>query len=256
VNANGRLLEGKRVVLTGCAANIGRATAMLFSAHGANLLLVDRDPAAKETAAEINAAGGSAHFIEADVSDSADVRGVFESAIEILGGVDVIINNAGIQRAGSITDFSEDDWDASLRINSGSCFLFAKYGLPHLVSAGGGTIVNMSSLAGIHGVPGLTGYCASKGAIVAFTRSLAAEVANKGIRVNALCPGFVDTSFNEPVISYMGGESALNHNITTGVPLGRQGRPEEIASVFLFLASDMSSYMTGQALAVDGGILS
>lgn len=256
MNANGRLLEGRRVVLTGCAANIGRATANLFSTHGATLLLVDRDPAAKDTAAEITAAGGSAHFIEADVSDPADVRGVFESALEILGGVDIIINNAGIQRAGSITDFSEDDWDASLRINAGSCFLFAKYGVPHLLEAGGGTIVNMSSLAGIHGVPGLTGYCASKGAIVAFTRSLAAEVASKGIRVNALCPGFVDTSFNEPVISYMGGDSALKHNITTGVPLGRQGRPEEIASVFLFLASDMSSYMTGQALAVDGGILS
>ena len=117
-------------------------------------------------------------------------------------------------------------------------------------------IVNMSSLAGIHGVAGLTGYCASKGAIVAFTKSLAAEVASKGIRVNALCPGFIDTSFNEPVISYMGGETALNHNVATGVPLGRQGPPHEVASAFLFLASDMSSYMTGQALAVDGGIFS
>lgn len=252
----GKLLDGKRVVLTGCAANIGRATAQLFGAHGAALLLVDRDPAAKETAEEIIAQGGSADFVRADVSDEGDVRRVFDDAVELLGGVDVIINNAGVQRAGVTTEFDLADWNASLAVNAGSCFLFAKHGIPHLAESGGGAIVNMSSLAGVHGVAGLTAYCASKGAIVALTRSLAAEVAPQQIRVNAVCPGFVDTSFNEPVMTFMGGRAALEKNVSAGVPLGRQGTPDEIASVFLFLASDMSSYMTGQALVVDGGIMS
>jgi NAD(P)-dependent dehydrogenase (short-subunit alcohol dehydrogenase family) len=256
MNTVGKMLDGKRVVLTGCAANIGRATALLFAEHGARLLLVDRDQAAENTAREVEKAGGQAEFFAADVSVAESVRGVFQRAQEYLGGVDVIINNAGVQRAGPVTEFAEEDWNASLTVNAGSCFLSAKYGVPLLRSAGGGVIVNMSSLAGLHGVPGLTGYCASKGAIVAFTRALAAEVASDQIRVNALCPGFVDTPFNKPVIQYMGGDEALDQNVSQGVPLGRQGVPEEIASAFLFLASDMSSYMTGQALSVDGGILS
>jgi dihydroanticapsin dehydrogenase len=114
----------------------------------------------------------------------------------------------------------------------------------------------MASLAAIRGVPGLSAYCASKGAIVAFTRAIAAELAPKGVRVNALLPGFVDTTFNEPVITYMGGDVALEESISAGVPLGRQAVPEEMASAFLFLASDMSSYMTGQAMTVDGGMAS
>jgi NAD(P)-dependent dehydrogenase (short-subunit alcohol dehydrogenase family) len=248
------LLENKRVVITGCAANIGKATALLFARNGARLVLADVHPAAQETAAEAAALGPGATFVRTDVTKAADFQALFAAAEEELGGIDVIINNAGIQRAGAITELDEDLWDAQMSVNAKSCFLSAKYGVPHLEKAGGGVIVNMASLAGVHGVPGLVGYCASKGAIVAFTRALAAEVAGKGIRVNVLCPGFVDTAFNEPVISFMGGNEALAQNVASGVPMGRQGTPEEIAQAFLFLASDMSSYMAGQALVVDGGI--
>lgn len=248
------LLEGKRVVLTGCAANIGKATALLFARNGADLVLADVDEAAEATRQEAEALGANATFVRTDVTKAADVEALFAAAQDALGGVDVIINNAGIQRAGAITELDEELWDAQMTVNAKSCFLSAKYGVPHLEKAGGGVIVNMASLAGVHGVPGLVGYCASKGAIVAFTRALAAEVASKGIRVNVLCPGFVDTAFNEPVISFMGGTEALERNVAGGVPLGRQGTPDEIAQAFLFLASDMSSYMVGQALVVDGGI--
>jgi NAD(P)-dependent dehydrogenase (short-subunit alcohol dehydrogenase family) len=248
------LLEGKRVVLTGCAANIGKATALLFARNGADLVLADVDDAAEGTRQEAEALGADATFVRTDVTKAADVQALFAAAQDALGGVDVIINNAGIQRAGAITELDEELWDAQMTVNAKSCFLTAKYGVPHLEKAGGGVIVNMASLAGVHGVPGLVGYCASKGAIVAFTRALAAEVAGKGIRVNVLCPGFVDTAFNEPVISFMGGTEALERNVAGGVPLGRQGAPDEIAQAFLYLASDMSSYMVGQALVVDGGI--
>jgi dihydroanticapsin dehydrogenase len=248
------LLEGKRVVLTGCAANIGKATALLFARNGADLVLADVDDAAEGTRQEAEALGADATFVRTDVTKAADVQALFAAAQDALGGVDVIINNAGIQRAGAITELDEELWDAQMTVNAKSCFLTAKYGVPHLEKAGGGVIVNMASLAGVHGVPGLVGYCASKGAIVAFTRALAAEVAGKGIRVNVLCPGFVDTAFNEPVISFMGGTEALQRNVAGGVPLGRQGAPDEIAQAFLYLASDMSSYMVGQALVVDGGI--
>jgi NAD(P)-dependent dehydrogenase (short-subunit alcohol dehydrogenase family) len=248
------LLEGKRVVLTGCAANIGKATALLFARNGADLVLADVDDAAEGTRQEAEALGADATFVRTDVTKAADVQALFAAAQDALGGVDVIINNAGIQRAGAITELDEELWDAQMTVNAKSCFLSAKYGVPHLEKAGGGVIVNMASLAGVHGVPGLVGYCASKGAIVAFTRALAAEVAGKGIRVNVLCPGFVDTAFNEPVISFMGGTEALERNVAGGVPLGRQGAPDEIAQAFLYLASDMSSYMVGQALVVDGGI--
>jgi NAD(P)-dependent dehydrogenase (short-subunit alcohol dehydrogenase family) len=252
----GKLLENKRVVLTGCVANIGLATAELFAANGASLLLVDRDPDVEKTARAVVDAGGKAEFAVADVSSSADVQEALRTADRVLGGVDVIVNNAGLQRAGSVTEFSEEDFQATMAVNVGSCFLFAKYGVPYLEAAGGGVIVNMASLAAIRGVPGLSGYCASKGAIVAFTRALAAELAPKGIRANALLPGFVDTAFNAPVITFMGGDAALEESISSGVPLGRQAVPAEMASAFLFLASDMSSYMTGQAMTVDGGMAS
>jgi dihydroanticapsin dehydrogenase len=250
------ILDGKRVVLTGCAANIGRATACLFAKEGASLVLADIDPAAEDSAREATELGAKAVFVQTDVTKAADFRALFARAEEELGGVDIIINNAGMQRAGSVEEFDEDIWDTQMTVNAKSCFLSAKYGVPYLEKTGGGVIVNMSSLAGVHGVPGLVGYCASKGAIVAFTRALAAEVASKGIRANVICPGFVDTPFNEAIISYMGGDEALERNVQSGVPLGRQGTPDEIARGYLFLASDMSSYMTGQQMVIDGGIYS
>lgn len=250
----GGQLDGRRVLLTGCAANIGRAAALLFAREGARLVLVDRDDAAQETASEVRAAGGEAHFRKADVSSEDQMRGALSYARECCGGLDVIVSNAGVQRAGAVTEMDVQDWDLLMSVNARSCFLAAKHGVPLLREAGGGAIVNMASLAAVKGGPGLTAYSASKGAIVAFTRALAAEVAGDGIRANAICPGWVDTAFNEPAIRFIGSRQALDEAVASGVPLQRQAQPEEIARALLFLASEASSYITGHALVVDGGV--
>lgn len=246
---------GKRVILTGCVANIGLATAELFAREGASLFLIDIDPRVAETAERARSLGAPVvGFATADVGDPESVKGVITQAAVELGGVDVILNNAGIQRSGVIEEFSIEDWNATMRINAGSCFLFAKYGVPHLKAAGGGAIVNTASIAGTHGgPPSLSGYSASKGAIVAFTKVLAKEVGPFGIRANAIAPGWVDTAFNDPVIEFLGGQSAVDADVENNVPLRRQGSPAEIASAIAFLASEDSSYMTGQALIINGG---
>ncbi len=246
--------RGKRILLTGCVANIGRATAERLASEGGSLFLVDIDPRVSETVEAVRALGARAAYGIADVSDPGAVKAVTDSAAEFLGGLDVIVNNAGIQRSGVVEEFSFEDWDATLRINAGSVFLFAKYGLPHLKAAGGGAIVNTASIAGTHGgPPSLSAYSASKGAIVMFTKVLAKEVGRFNIRANAIAPGWVDTAFNDPVIEFLGGQSAVDRDVELNVPLGRQGRPEEIAAGIAFLASDDASYMTGQALVVNGG---
>lgn len=250
----GRTLDGKRVVITGTAANIGKATALLFAEEGAALVLADVDERAQGTADEAAAKGSQATFVRTDVTSPGDVQALMGAAAEAMGGIDVILNNAGLQRSGAVTEFAEDEWDALMRVNPRSCFLAAKYGVPHLRRAGGGVIVNTASLAGVKGGPGMTAYSASKGAIVAFTKALAAELAPDGIRVNAMCPGWIDTPFNQPAIDFMGGRAEQEKVVKSIVPLGRQGVPEEVAAGMLFLASDQSSYMTGQALIVDGGV--
>ena len=246
-------LAGRRVLLTGCVANIGRATALTLARNGASLALADLNPAGDLTATAVMDGGGEAEFFVADVADEAAVASLMEELSARFGGLDVIINNAGIQRAARVTEMAVDDWDALMRVNVRSCFLTAKYGL-RILRRPGGVIVNMASLAAVKGGPGLSGYSASKGAIVAFTRALAAEVAVDGIRANALCPGWVDTPFNDPAQRLLGGREQLEAAVRTGVPLARQARPEEIADAVLFLASDASSYMTAQALIVDGGV--
>jgi len=142
-----------------------------------------------------------------------------------------------------------------MSVNPKSCFLGAKYGVPYLRERGGGSIVNMSSIAGLKGGPGMTAYSASKGAVVAFTKALAAELAPDNIRVNCVCPGWIDTPFNQPAIEFMGGREEQEEMVQQTVPLQRQGIPEEIAPGILYLASDASSYMTGKELVIDGGLL-
>jgi NAD(P)-dependent dehydrogenase (short-subunit alcohol dehydrogenase family) len=248
------LLDGKRVVITGAVANIGRASAGLFAREGARLVIGDVNPAGEQTAEEIRSSGGDASFVRTDVTSSADMENLMSTAAERLGGIDVIVNNAGLQRSGAVTEFAESDWDALFAVNPRSCFLGAKYGVPHLRRAGGGVIVNTASLAALKGGPGMTGYSASKGAIVGFTKALASELAPDNIRVNAICPGWVDTAFNQPAIDFMGGRDKQLEIVRQVVPMQREAVPDEIARGMLFLASDMSSYMTGQALLIDGGV--
>jgi dihydroanticapsin dehydrogenase len=247
-------LDGKRVVITGAAANIGAATATLFAQEGARIVIGDIDAGAEGTAEQIRSAGGEATFVQTDLTQEDQVRALIDRAVEVLGGIDVMINNAGLQRSGAITEFDVADWDALMTVNPRSCFLMAKHGVPHLRESDSGVIVNTASLAALKGGPGLTGYSASKGAIVGFSRALAMELAPDGIRVNTMCPGWVDTEFNTPAIEFMGGAEAQAKAISGIVPLNRQSTPDEIAQGMLYLASDMSSYMTGQAMFVDGGV--
>jgi NAD(P)-dependent dehydrogenase (short-subunit alcohol dehydrogenase family) len=248
------LLAGRRVVLTGSAHNIGAATARRFADEGARLVLCDVDPAVEHTAAAIRGRGGEATAIVADVAVHEVVERLAAAAVDRLGGVDVLVNNAAVQRVGPVTDLSVADWDDTFAVNVRSCFLTSRELVPHMRAAGGGAIVNTSSQVGLHGAPGATAYSASKGAVIAFTKALALELAADGIRVNAVCPGWVDTSFNRPAIAMLGGEDAHAELVRASIPLGRQARPEEIAWGTLFLASDASSYMTGQVLPIDGGV--
>ncbi len=247
-------LQDKVAIITGAATGIGRATALLFAKEGASVVVADiNEDDAQRTVADIEDKGGSARFVQTDVSEAEDVQALMERSAEEMDGIDVIVNNAGAQRSGAVTEFQESEWDLLMRVNPRSCFLGAKYGVPYLRERGGGSIVNVSSLAGLKGGPGMTAYSASKGAIIAFTRALAEELAPDNIRANSVCPGWIDTPFNEPAIEFMGGRAQQEEMVQQTVPLKRQGTPEEIAPGILYLASDASSYVTGQELVVDGG---
>jgi NAD(P)-dependent dehydrogenase (short-subunit alcohol dehydrogenase family) len=249
-------LKGKLAVITGAATGIGQATARLFAQEGAQVVIADvNEEDSQKTVDDINSENGKAWFVRTDVSRAEEMEALMKSAAERMGGIDVIFNNAGAQRSGAVTDFEESEWDLLMNINPKSCFLGAKYGVPYLRERGGGSIVNMSSIAGLKGGPGMTAYSASKGAVVAFTKALAAELASDNIRVNCVCPGWIDTPFNQPAIEFMGGRTNQEEMVQQTVPLQRQGTPEEIAPGILYLASEASSYMTGKELVIDGGLL-
>jgi dihydroanticapsin dehydrogenase len=247
-------LAGRRALITGATANIGAATARLFAEEGARLVLVDRDPAIEETAAGIRESGGDARAVVADVSSEDEVNALAGVVDDALGGLDVLVNNAAIQRVGAVESIPVEEWDEIFAINVRGYFLTVRALLPALRASDAAAIVNTSSQTGLHGAPGATAYSATKGAVIAFTKALALELAADGIRVNAIAPGWVDTEFNRPAITMLGGTEAHAGLVQATIPLGRQGRPEEIAAGSLYLASSGSSYMTGQVLAVDGGL--
>jgi NAD(P)-dependent dehydrogenase (short-subunit alcohol dehydrogenase family) len=244
-------LEGKRIIITGAVDNIGKEAARAFVREGARVVIGDiNDAAGRATAAEL---GPATTFIHVDVTDEGSIRDLIDFGVAWLGGLDALCQNAGVQDSGAVTDFDVARWDRVFAVNIRAQFLGAKYAVPHLRKSGKGAIVNMASIAGKRGGAGLTAYSASKGASVAFTNALAKELARDSIRVNAICPGWVDTPFNDPAISFLGGKEA-HARVVAGVPLGRQAKPAEIAPLYVYLASDESSFMTGQAILIDGGV--
>ncbi len=244
-------LKGKRIIITGAVDNIGKAAVASFVAEGARVVIGDIDAdRGVEVAAEF---GEAVTFVPVDVSREDSLAALVEAGTDWLGGLDVLAQNAGLQLSWGVEDFDAERFDRLFAVNVRALFLGAKYAVPHLRRSGRGSIINMASIAGKRGGPGLTVYAASKGAVIAFGTTLAIELAPDGIRVNTICPGWIDTAFNDPIVGFIGGGAARDAKVAAQVPLGRQGTPAEIAPLYVYLASDESSYVTAQAILVDGG---
>ena len=250
----GKRLDGRTAVITGGAGGIGRATALLFAREGAGVCIVDlHEEAGQEIAREISAAGGHAIFERADVTRSTDCRRVLERTVHEFGGIHVLFNNAGIIRRASVVEISEADWDAVMAVNVKSVFLVSREVIPIMAKAGGGSIINTASGWGLAGGPRAAAYCASKGAVVLLTKAMAIDHGRQNIRVNCICPGDTDTAMLRGEARQLGEAEDRFLSDSARRPLGRVGRPEEVAQAALYLAGDDASFVTGSALVVDGG---
>jgi NAD(P)-dependent dehydrogenase (short-subunit alcohol dehydrogenase family) len=244
--------EGKVAFITGAATGIGRATAIAFAQNGASVAVVDNNlDAGPQTVEFIKKSGGKAHFIKCDVSSGSQVKDAVAETIKIFGRLDYAFNNAGIEGAQGLTpDCTEENWDKTININLKGVWLCMKYQIPQMLKQGGGAIVNCSSIAGLIGFPGIPAYVASKHGVIGLTKTAALEYAKQNLRVNAICPGVIET----PMIDrFAHGEAQIKQQLAAGEPVGRVGQPDEVAAAALWLCSKQSSFVTGHALAVDGG---
>lgn len=244
-------LDGKVAVITGAGGGMGREAALLFSEEGASVCVADVDgEAAERTAAEAR----DAFAVQVDVSDSASVETMLRAAAERYGGIDVLYNNAGISPAddASILETEPEAWDRVLDVNAKGVFLCCKHGIPYLLERGGGSVINVASFVALMGAAtSQIAYTASKGAVLSLTRELAVEFARRGVRVNALCPGPVETPL---LLRIWGEDPAAAQRRLVHLPMGRLAKPREVVNAALFLASDESSYVTGATFLVDGGL--
>jgi 2-keto-3-deoxy-L-fuconate dehydrogenase len=264
-------LDGKVALITGAGSGIGEAIARLFAQQGAQVIVADlqADAAARVTAGIVeqdqrsavppsrSEEDGAASALSLDVADEAQVRAGFAAMAERYGRLDIVVNNAGISHVGTILETSLEDWERVLAVNARGVFLCAREAVRIMVQQQpqGGVILNMSSAAALIGIDRRLPYSASKGAVLAMTRSIAMDFVAQGIRCNAICPGTVQTPFVEGYLtrSFPGQEDAVRQTLHARQPIGRMGRPDEIAAAALYLASDEAAFITGSALVIDGG---
>ncbi len=241
-------LHGKVSIVTGAARGIGKATAILFAKEGGNVVLADVLEEGRDVADSVNRMIGrdAAIFVKTDVSRDEDVKNLVEVTLERFGKIDVLVNNAGVGHFKDIMETSVDEWDRVININLKGAFLCCKYVVPHMVRAGGGSIINVSSVVGVRGGERCVAYAASKAGIIGLTKALATDLMKYNIRVNAVAPRAIETQM---MYEYKGEE--LTERLKK-YPFGRLGKPEEVANAILFLASDEASYIVGEVLVVGG----
>ncbi|MBQ7987300.1 MAG: 3-oxoacyl-[Bacteroidaceae bacterium] len=245
-----RLLEGKTALITGAARGIGKAIALKFASEGANIAFTDLviDENGQATEAEIAALGVKVKGYASNAADFAQTEAVVAQVKEEFGSIDILVNNAGITKDGLMLRMTEQQWDAVIAVNLKSAFNFIHACVPVMMRQRGGSIINMASVVGVHGNAGQSNYAASKAGLIALAKSVAQEMGPKGIRANAIAPGFIETAMTAAL------PDSVREEWKKKIPLRRGGQVEDIANVATFLASDMSSYVSGQVIQVDGGM--
>jgi NAD(P)-dependent dehydrogenase (short-subunit alcohol dehydrogenase family) len=252
-------LKDKVALITGATSGIGQATAILFAREGAKVVIVGRNQKrGNETVKIIKRDGGEAMFVRADVSKAVEVEKMVRAAIEKYGRLDILFNNAGIVLVHKIVDTTEEEWDRVIDTNLKSVFLGSRCAIPEMMKQGGGIIINTSSVFGLIGAPRYAAYCTSKGGIILLTKAMALECAPHKIRVNCICPGSIYTSMQERELAIFSNlhersEKQVLQSKIQKIPIGRIGKPEDIANAALYLASEQASFVTGATLVVDGG---
>lgn len=248
------ILDGKVAVVTGAGSGIGRASASIMAREGAAVIVSDlRRDAAAETARLITEAGGEGRAVAVDVTSDSALEDLVDATIADFGRIDILHSHAGIQVEGMLEQVAPDGMDTSWQVNVRAHFMAARLVVPEMKRQGSGSIIITASNSGVLYDREMIAYATSKHAVVAMTKQMALDYARHNIRINALCPGWVDTPFNDPFMQQMGGREALERYVAEQIPMGRFASAEEIAEAVLFLASDRSSFMTGQALVIDGG---
>lgn len=243
-------LKNKVAIITGGGTGIGRGIALMFGKEGASVIICGRRVRPlEETVADIKRNGGEAIFIKADVSSSSQINNMVETALMKYGQIDILVNNAGIYLEDDVSSLEEKAWDAVINTDAKGVFLVSKAVIPHMIKQDGGKIINITSVAGLFGFEKSAAYCAAKGAVVNLTREMALDYGHHDIRVNAIAPGIIESDMTAPVLK----NKDTKENFLKNTPLGRIGKPEDIAYAAVYLASDESSFMTGQTIVIDGG---
>ncbi len=243
------MLKGKVAIVTGSGRGIGRSIAEKLGENGASLLICDIDQETTEnTAKELAKQGMKTLGVKCDVTNAVEVDAMVKACVEEFGGVDILVNNAGVTRDGLLMRMKEEDWDMVLNVNLKSAFLCTKSASRYLIKSKSGRVINIASVVGIMGNAGQANYAASKGGIIAFTKTVAKEFASKKVTSNAIAPGFIQTPMTDKL------SDDQKDKLSSVIPLKELGLPEDVAASVLFFASDLSSYVTGQVLAVDGGM--